>query len=116
MEGPFGTAHDTNTPSVSSRKSKCRRRAECFCTTNSNGRLIFADRLGLPFGSGVFFRSRFRQYSCSISFLPSHRHLRARNDLAGSFLLLGMLALTFPGSAFRFRGSPAGLPGSSRTG
>ena len=48
-EGPRVTAQDLNTPSSSRRRSKCSRRAACFCTTNrrrSAGDGALAARLG----------------------------------------------------------------------
>src|SRR5216117_3004512 len=48
-EGPLGTAHDFNTPSISSRRSKWRRVAACWWTMNRRpGAAAIA-----PDGSGV---------------------------------------------------------------
>ncbi len=56
-DGPFGTAHETSTPSTSSRKSQCMRVARCCCTTKV--RSSAADGGAPDSGSGVFVKSRF---------------------------------------------------------
>src|SRR3954447_23303479 len=62
---PFGTAHETATPSRSRRRSQCRRVAECSWTTNLSPAAAAA---ALPSsGSGVAPKSRLRRYSLSCS-------------------------------------------------
>src|SRR3954471_960197 len=61
---PFGTAHDTATPSRSRRRSQCRRVALCSWTTK---RLPVAFLLELGPGSGDAWKSRLRRYSPSWS-------------------------------------------------
>src|SRR5438270_13900755 len=60
---PLGTAHDTPTPSFSSRKSQCSRRAWCSWTTN-RGALVSLRGTLAP-RSGVRLKSRFASYSAS---------------------------------------------------
>src|SRR5215208_5722867 len=59
---PFGTAHDASTPSRSSRRSQCRRRAWCSWMTKR----LPSVSPGLPAGSGVSAKSRLRLYSSSL--------------------------------------------------
>src|SRR5256885_6116142 len=61
---PLGTAHETPTPSFSSRKSQCRRRAWCSWTTN-RGALVSLRGTLAP-GSGVRLKSRLASYSASL--------------------------------------------------
>src|SRR5256885_5394410 len=61
---PLGTAHDTPTPSFSSRKSQCRRRAWCSWTTN-RGALVSLRGTLAP-GSGVRLKSRLASYWTSL--------------------------------------------------
>src|SRR5437016_13279021 len=68
---PLGTAHDTPTPSFSSRKSQCSRRAWCSWTTN-RGALVSLRGTLAP-GSGVRLKSRFASYSAS--FLATNKRL-----------------------------------------
>src|SRR5713226_2295852 len=63
MGTPFGTAHETSTPSFSSRKSQCSLRAWCSWTTN-RGALVSLRGTLAP-GSGVFLKSRLASYSAS---------------------------------------------------
>src|SRR3954451_2935355 len=63
---PFGTAHDTATPSRSRRRSQCRRVAECSWTTK---RFPAAASASPGPGSGVAPKSRLRRYSPSSSVL-----------------------------------------------
>ena len=56
-EGPLGTAQLRSVPSHSSRKSQCRRRAACFCTTKMSFLPLAALR-ALCEGSAVFLKSR----------------------------------------------------------
>src|SRR5436853_7808182 len=60
---PLGTAHDTPTPSFSSRKSQCSRRAWCSWTTK-RGALVSLRGTLAP-GSGVRLKSRLASYSAS---------------------------------------------------
>ena len=66
---PLGSAHETSTPSRSSRKSQCRRRAWCSWTTNRACRDLACRRgrrLGpSPAGSGVAVKSRLAWYFSS---------------------------------------------------
>src|SRR4029450_6517375 len=66
-EGPWGTAHDFRTPPHSRRKSKCRRRAACFCTTKRCGRFSPPR----PKGSGVESAERFSLYFSRGNFYDS---------------------------------------------
>src|SRR4051812_37293442 len=59
---PFGIAHDRRTPSCSSRRSQCRRVAECSWMTNLGRSLVSTPP---PAGSGVAEKSRFLSYSRS---------------------------------------------------
>src|SRR5438874_3512400 len=68
---PLGIAHDTPTPSFSSRKSQCSRRAWCSWTTN-RGALVSLRGTLAP-GSGVFLKSRLASYSAS--FLATYQRL-----------------------------------------
>src|SRR5438552_6126672 len=68
---PLGTAHDTPTPSFSSRKSQCRRRAWCSWTTN-RGALVSLRGTLAP-GSGVRLKSLLASYSAS--FLATNKRL-----------------------------------------
>src|SRR5438105_14096541 len=68
---PLGTAHDTPTPSFSSRKSQCSRRAWCSWTTN-RGALVSLRGTLAP-GSGVRLKSRLASYSAS--FLATNKRL-----------------------------------------
>src|SRR5438132_7656351 len=61
---PLGTAHETPTPSFSSRKSQCSRRAWCSWTTN-RGALVSLWGTLAP-GSGVRLKSRLASYSASL--------------------------------------------------
>src|SRR5229473_326811 len=65
-EGPFGTAQDLSTPSISSRRSQWSRRAACICTTNrppvDGGGPAVAGRAP---GSGVRSRDRLARYVLS---------------------------------------------------
>src|SRR5438477_248441 len=61
---PLGTAHETPTPSFSSRKSQCNRRAWCSWTTN-RGALVSLRGTVAP-GSGVRLKSRLASYSASL--------------------------------------------------
>src|SRR5436190_20282042 len=61
---PFGTAHETATPSRSRRRSQCRRVALCSWTTK---RLPEAAASASAPGSGVAPKSRLRRYSFSPS-------------------------------------------------
>src|SRR5438132_8940439 len=61
---PLGTAHETPTPSFSSRKSQCSRRAWCSWTTN-RGALVSLRGTLAP-GSGVRLKSRLASYSASL--------------------------------------------------
>src|SRR6266851_1865891 len=71
---PLGTAHETPTPSFSSRKSQCSRRAWCSWTTNRGAR---AACLGTRApGSGVFLKSRLASYSASFFAITSKVRLR----------------------------------------
>src|ERR1700704_4229441 len=63
MGTPFGTAHETSTPSRSSRKSQWSRRAWCSWTTN-RGALVSLRRTLAP-GSGVRLKSLLASYSAS---------------------------------------------------
>src|SRR2546422_4757990 len=65
-DGPLGTAHDFRTPSISSRRSQCRRVASCMWTmSNPPG---FGAGLGTnPPGSGVSVNARFARYCASES-------------------------------------------------
>src|SRR5690349_7514472 len=60
---PFGTAHETPTPSFSSRRSQCSRRAWCSWTTNRSA-LVDLRSTRAP-GSEVFLKSRLASYSAS---------------------------------------------------
>src|SRR5438067_7615871 len=60
---PLGTAHETPTPSFSSRKSQCNRRAWCSWTTN-RGALVSLRGTLAP-GSGVRLKSRLASYAAS---------------------------------------------------
>src|SRR5437763_9948685 len=60
---PFGTAHETATPSRSRRRSQCRRVALCSWTTKRPA----ASPAPPPAGSGVPSKSRFPRYSPSLS-------------------------------------------------
>src|SRR5215212_7446301 len=59
---PLGTAHDASTPSRSSRRSQCSRRAWCSWMTKR----LRSSLPGLPAGSGVSAKSRLRLYSSSL--------------------------------------------------
>src|SRR5438309_9693203 len=61
---PLGTAHETPTPSFSSRKSQCSRRAWCSWTTN-RGALVSLWGTLAP-GAGVRLKSRLASYSASL--------------------------------------------------
>src|SRR5487761_1041871 len=78
---PLGTAHETSTPSRSSRKSQCRRRAWCSCTTN-RGALVSLRGTLAP-GSGVFLKSRLASYSASF-LATSDKRLGHRSLLLGN--------------------------------
>ena len=54
---PFGTAHDASVPSRSSRRSQCRERAWCSCTTY-RGAPSPSPEAGSGGGSGVAPKSR----------------------------------------------------------
>src|SRR5712692_2246110 len=71
---PLGTAHDTPTPSFSSRRSQCSRLAWCSWTTRRGARasLRSGDRTREP-GSGVFLKSLLASYSAS--FLATRKRL-----------------------------------------
>src|SRR6266550_7522236 len=60
---PLGTAHETPTPSFSSRKSQWSRRAWCSWTTNRGDRAAFFGTRAS--GSGVFLKSLLASYSAS---------------------------------------------------
>src|SRR5205823_17530 len=60
---PLGTAHETPTPSFSSRRSQWRRLAWCSWTTNRSARAGL--RSTRAPGSGVFLKSRLASYSAS---------------------------------------------------
>src|SRR5215831_1794550 len=62
-DGPFGTAHERRTPSISRRRSKCKRRAACLWTTNR--RPGAADTV--PIGSGVVSGDRLARYALRLS-------------------------------------------------
>src|SRR5436853_2354469 len=85
---PLGTAHDTPTPSFSSRKSQCRRRAWCSCTTNRGA--LASLRGTLAPGSGVRLKSRLASYSASL------RATRKRLGQARLPLLLEAHLETYP--------------------
>src|SRR6266567_2289886 len=68
---PLGTAHETPTPSFSSRRSQCSRRAWCSWTTNRGALATFRGTLA-P-GSGVRLKSRLASYSAS--FLATRKRL-----------------------------------------
>src|SRR5215217_7984641 len=59
---PLGTAHEASTPSRSSRRSQCRRRAWCSWMTKR----LSSPLCGLPAGSGVSSKPRLRLYSSSL--------------------------------------------------
>src|SRR5215208_5910089 len=59
---PLGTAHDASTPSRSSRRSQCSRRAWCSWMTKR----LRSSLPGRPAGSGVSAKSRLRLYSSSL--------------------------------------------------
>src|SRR5436190_20673843 len=60
-DGPLGTAQDLSTPSISSRRSQCRRVASCICTISKPPCL--GPALGTsPPGSGVLSNARFARY------------------------------------------------------
>src|SRR4051794_4111669 len=73
---PFGIAQLIRTPSCSSRRSQCRRVAECSWMTN----LGRAPAAGFrpPDGSGVSENSRFRSYSASCFFFATGRKMTGR--------------------------------------
>src|SRR5438445_659849 len=64
---PRGTAHDSNTPSCSRRRSQCMLRAWCSWITN---RAFGSPSSGPPAGSGVASKSRFRRYLSRRSLTP----------------------------------------------
>src|SRR5690242_5973966 len=78
---PLGTAHETPTPSFSSRRSQCRARAWCSWTTNRGAREAFFGTRA-P-GSGVLLKSRLASYSASF-LVATNRRLGH-----GRFLLVG---------------------------
>src|SRR5437868_2193529 len=63
-EGPFGTAQDRSTPSISRRRSQWSRRAACIWTTNRPPAEEAAAAARAP-GSGVWSRERFARYVLS---------------------------------------------------
>src|SRR3954451_8916085 len=63
MGMPLGTANDTSTPSRSSRRSQCSRRAWCSWITKPCSPV---SRGWSPAGSGVSLKSRLRSYSSSL--------------------------------------------------
>src|SRR5438477_9974721 len=65
-DGPFGTAHDRSTPSISSRRSKWSCRAACLCTTNNRPRTVDI----VPTGSGELSGDRLARYVARLSVAP----------------------------------------------
>src|SRR5438105_3177538 len=63
-EGPFGTAQDRSTPSISRRRSQWSRRAACIWTTNRPPAEEAVGAARAP-GSGVWSRERFARYVLS---------------------------------------------------
>src|SRR5438067_3473566 len=97
---PLGTAHETPTPSFSSRKSQCNRRAWCSWTTNRGA--LTALRGTLAPGSGVRLKSRLASYSAS--FLATLKRLLVLCELHleadPSHRDLGRLERAFRNQAF----------------
>src|SRR3982074_1205280 len=83
--GPCGTANEARTPRISSRTSQCRRVAWCRCTTY---RGLGGASCTVPFGSGVFLKSRFRWYSVRLTAyaLSGEEPMSSFTDLADTFL------------------------------
>src|SRR5437870_6474461 len=73
-DGPLGTAHDLSTPSISSRRSQCSRRAACIWTTNRPPGAGAAGAARAP-GSGVRSSDRSEEHT---SELQSRGHLVCR--------------------------------------
>src|SRR5437868_15500404 len=63
---PLGIAQEAATPSCSSRRSQCRRRALCCWTTKRGAPFFFRRLFGA--GSAVLSKSRLRPYSERFSF------------------------------------------------
>src|SRR4051812_19166302 len=104
---PFGIAHDSSTPSCSSRRSQCRRVAECSWMTKRGRSLV---SVLPPAGSGVALKLRLRSYSRS--FLATAEKMTGRfapsptGDLHLGNLRTALLAWLFarsPGRGFLLR-------------
>src|SRR5687768_16756471 len=100
---PFGTAHETATPSRSRRRSQCSRVALCSCTTKR----LPGEPAPVPGpGSGVAPKSRFARYSPNSSGVRVARRrnaffaddFTALHDLVG-VTVLGLLLLGLLGKA-----------------
>src|SRR5713101_6290288 len=86
---PFGTAHETPTPSFSNRRSQCSRRAWCSWTTKRSARgAFFGTRAP---GSGVFLKSLLALYSASLVVATRKRLGHGRLGLGSADFDLGLL-------------------------
>src|SRR5260221_245370 len=83
--GPCGTANESSTPSCSSRTSQWSRVAWCRCTTYRGFAGAFRT---VPFGSGVFLKSRLRWYSVKLTAYAwsGEGPMSSFADLADTFL------------------------------